>query len=90
MFYCSFELYRFFIIIVLFSMFVLICKNMHLKMASFQYFYNSLMVFCIICTHMKENFHARSCVSRELCEYFVYYSLTQNCFSTHLRYSINR
>lgn len=62
MFYYSFELYRFFIIIVLFSMFILICKNMHLKMASFQYFYNSLMVFCIICTYMKENFYARSCV----------------------------
>lgn len=62
MFYCLFELYRFFIIIVLFSMFVLICKNMHLKMTSFQYFYNSLMVFCIICTHKKENFYARSCV----------------------------
>lgn len=61
-------------------MFVLICKSMHLKMARFQYFYNSLVVFRILCTHVKENFYARSCVSRELCEYFVYDSLTQNCF----------
>lgn len=45
-----------------FSMFVLICKNMHLKTTSFQYFYNSLVVFCILCTPTKENFYARSCV----------------------------
>lgn len=62
MFYCLFDLYRLFIIIVLFNMFVLICKNMHLKMASFQYFYDSLVVFRILCTHMRENFYARPCV----------------------------
>lgn len=41
-----------------FSMFVLICKNMHLEMVSFQYFYNSLIVLGILCTPMKDYFYA--------------------------------
>lgn len=59
-----------------FSVFVLICKNMHLKMVSFGYFYNSLMVLCILCTPKKDYFYARSCVQRELCKYFVYSTIT--------------
>lgn len=73
-----------------FSMFVLIFKNMHLEMVSFRYFYNSPVVLRILCTPTKDYFFARSCVQRELCKYFVYSSITWNCFSTHLRYSINR
>lgn len=46
----------FFVIMVLFNMFVLIRKSTHLKTASFQYFYSSLVAFRILCTHVKENF----------------------------------
>lgn len=63
-----------------FSMFVLLCKNMHLEMVSLQYFYNSLVVLCVLCTPTKDYFYARSCVQRELCKHFVYSSITWNCF----------
>lgn len=71
-----------------FSVFVLIYKNVHLKMASFPYFYSSPMILCILCTPKKDYFYPRSCVQRELCKYFVYSTITWNCFSTHLRSSI--
>lgn len=73
-----------------FSMFILLCKNMHLEMVSLQYFYSSPVVLRILCIPTKDYFYARSCVQRELCKHFVCSSITWNCFWTHLRYSINR
>lgn len=66
-----------------FSVFVLICKNMHLKTVSFQYFYNSL-VFSAFFVHPRKTTFMQGLVFKESFANILYIPLSLETVFQHI------